>query len=136
MLDGKNRLFALSAILVLLGGVLFWVFSTPATHPSPDAGQKVTDAFLKAIQSGQSADAWESTTAEFKSAQGRESFLAFVKRNSFLTKPLEFTSSQLVDVQDQQRSEFVYRVPENKTTVRLVIGRESGIWKVDRIAIH
>lgn len=136
MLNDKKRLAVLVAVMLVLGGVLFWMFSKPATYPSQDTGQKVTDQFLKALQLGQAADAWQSTTAEFKSAEGREAFLDFVKKHDFLTKPLEFTSSQLVDIQDQQRSEFVYRVSENKTTVRLVIGREAGTWKVDRLAVH
>lgn len=136
MWNDKKRLVVLVAVLLVLGGVAFWMFSKPATYPSQDTGQKVADQFLKALQSGDAAGAWQSTTAEFKSARGRESFLALVKKHDFLTKPLEFTSSQLVDVQDQQRFEFVYRVPENKTTVRLVIGREAGTWKMDRIAVH
>ena len=126
---------AMIVFLVAVSSVGIWTLMQPGTTPSPGEGQKIADAFLAAMQGDSPDKAWESTTAEFKSAEGRESFSRFVKKNDFLSKPLEFVSTQLVDVQDQQRAEFVYRAAPKKTTVRLVIGRELGVWKVDRLAV-
>lgn len=136
MPNDKTRLLFSSAMLIGLSGILIWWLSQPTTYPSPETGQKVADDFLSAIRSAQAESAWQSTTTEFKSAQGRESFLAFVKKHDFLSMPLEFDSAQVVDVQGQPRSELVYRVPQTKTTVRLVLGREAGTWKVDRLTVN
>ena len=132
-LNAKN--VAMIAFLVVAASYGIWALMQPGTTPSAGEGQKVADAFLASVQSGSADKAWESTTAEFKSDKGREAFSSLVKKNDFLTKPLEFVSTQLVDVQDQQRAEFVYRAAPKKTTVRLVIGRELGVWKVDRLAV-
>ena len=117
--------------LIVAGGAIWW-FMQPSTQPSPEVGQKVADEFLSTLRSNVGS-AWDSTSAEFKSAEGRESFLKFVKTHEHLTQPLEFMSSQTVSVQNQPRSEFVYRVAANKKVIRLVLARESGAWKVDRL---
>lgn len=135
-MTSNSRAIVLLAVLVIIAGALFFWMSQSATHPSPDVGQKIADTFLTALRDGQADAAWQSTTAEFKSAQGREAFAQFVMKNNSLTQPLEFVSSQLVDIQDQPRSEFVYRVTANKTTIRIVIGRESNDWKVDRLIVN
>ncbi len=121
---------AVLALIVSAGGI--WWFLQPSTQPSPEVGQKVADEFLATLRTD-AGSAWDSTSAEFKSAEGRESFQRFVKTHEHLTQPLDFMSSQTVSVQEQPRSEFVYRVTANKKIIRLVLARDSGTWKVDRL---
>lgn len=108
----------------------FW---KPATQPSPDAGQQVVAAFLTKVREGKPDQAWAATTAEFKSAQGQESFIRAVKSRPYLQQPMEFFAVNTVTIQNEPRSEYLFRAPDGnaKTNTRVVIGRENGEWKVD-----
>jgi hypothetical protein len=134
--SGRTLLAVLVGVFVLLAVVVFWVWRRPApTQPDVDQGRAVAQKFLDLIRNGQPQQAWESTTAEFKSAEGRESFLRYVKKHAVLTKPLAFASVQTVNVQDSPRAEYVYRPADGKGAVRLLVANELGTWHVDRIAI-
>ena len=123
----------LCALAVVAAVVLWWRWA-PVTQPTADVGQQVVDDFLKQLREGQAAAAWQATTAEFKSALGREKFLSYVKERPYFKRPLAFVSMQTVRVQNQPRSEFVYRTADSKATVRILVGSEAGTWHVDRLA--
>lgn len=131
--ESRTRLIVLSVVLLAgIGGVAaLWL--RPATQPAEDIGRRVSEAFLTLIREGQPEQAWASTTAEFKSAEGRESFIAAVKKHESLRGELHFVSMQTVTVQEQPRSEYLFRGADNSagSNVRIVIGREQGEWKVD-----
>ncbi len=131
--NSKARLIVLVVVLIagVLGVAALWL--KPGTQPSEDAGRQVADSFLKLIQEGHPEQAWDVTTAEFKSAQGRESFVAAVKKTEALRGELHFVSTQTVTVQEQPRSEYLFRGADNtgKSNVRIVIGLDQGTWKVD-----
>lgn len=129
--SGRARQVVLAALLVVFGGAAIWLWSRPGTQPGLDAGRAIAEEFLLHLQKKQPAEAWKGTTAEFKSAQGQESFVREVKSVPFLQKPLEFVSVQTVEVADQPRSEYLFRAKTGET-VRIVLGREEGRWKVDR----
>ncbi|MGD9647205.1 MAG: hypothetical protein AB7U73_15950 [Pirellulales bacterium] len=116
-------------------GLIVWMFWSPATQPSVDVGKQVAEEFLQNVRDGRSDQAWQSTTAEFKSALGREKFLQYVKERPYFKKPLSFVSTQTVKLHDQSRSEIVYRTADSKATIRLLVGAESGGWHVDRMVV-
>jgi hypothetical protein len=132
---GKTLLIILVAVFVVLAVAVFWIWSRTPTQPLLEEGRPVAEKFLEQIRTGQAPQAWESTTAEFKSAEGRESFLRYVKEHPELTKPLSFVSVQTVTVQNSPRTEYVYRAKQGGATVRLLAGSEGGVWRIDRIAI-
>ncbi len=81
-------------------------------------------------------DAWQATSAEFKSAEGREVFVKRVKRTPVLKSPLDFVSMQTVQVGTAPRGEFLYRASkgdEAGKSVRLLVNKEFGEWKIDRV---
>uniref|UniRef100_A0A7C2K0W3 DUF4878 domain-containing protein n=1 Tax=Schlesneria paludicola TaxID=360056 RepID=A0A7C2K0W3_9PLAN len=129
--SGQVKPAILLVILVVAVAVGIWLWMRPSTQPNVDAGRAIAESFLNLIREGHPDQAWESTTAEFKSAQGKEAFLRHVKPEKYLTQPLEFVSAQTVTVQNQPRSEYVFRSPDGKT-IRIVLGREGSTWKVDR----
>lgn len=131
MPSGQNKLVALVALLLVLAGVAAWLWMTPSTQPSLDGGRAIAEAFLIELRDAHPEKAWDSTTAEFKSAQGREAFQREVKPLAFLQSPLDFVSAQVVEVQGQPRSEYLFRAKTGQT-VRIVIGKDGGQWKVDR----
>lgn len=131
MPSSQNKLVALVALLLILAGVAGWLWMSPTTQPSLDAGRAVAEAFLTELRETRPDKAWDSTTAEFKSAQGREAFQRDVKPLEFLRQPLDFVSAQVVTVQEQPRTEYLFRAKTGET-VRIVIGKDGGQWKVDR----
>lgn len=128
---GNTALIVLLAVVGVIGIAVVWMWSRPSSQPNVIAGQSVAENFLKEIREGRAPEAWDSTTAEFKSAQGRESFVTSVKSDKKLAQPFEFVSAQTVTVQEQPRSEFLFRAADG-TNVRIVLGNEAGTWKVDR----
>jgi hypothetical protein len=133
---GFARIAVLVAVLVVLAIIVVWMWrGAPPSQPEIAEGRAVAEQFLALVRSGQPQQAWESTTAEFKSAEGRESFGRFVKKHAFLLKPLSFVSMQTVTLEDNPRSEFLYSSADGKGTVRLLVGNEGSVWRVDRITV-
>ncbi len=133
---GNGRIVVLGTLVAvgITAAIVVWSFWAPGTQPSVDVGMQVAEEFLLNVREGHADQAWQSTTAEFKSALGREKFLRYVKERPYLKRPLNFVSLQEVKVKDQPRSEFVYRTADSKATVRLLVGAESGGWHIDRMA--
>ncbi len=134
--SGKTLLLVLLGVLVAMAVGVYWMWSGRPTQPDVDAGRAVAEQFLQQIRAGKADQAWASTTAEFKSAQGRETFSKFVKDHPLLSKPTAFVAVQTVTIQDSPRAEYTYRATEGAGTVRLLAGNEQGAWRIDRIAVH
>jgi hypothetical protein len=129
---GGTRLLVLAPLLLLLAVAAGWYWLQPATQPGLEEGRAIAQAFLDAIRAGTPEAAWEATSAEFKSASGREAFVSQVRQLPALREAVEFISAQTVTVQNEPRTEYLFREPKTGTTVRIVIGKEARQWKVDR----
>lgn len=105
----------------------------PPTQPDVEQGRVVAETFLHSVSDGKAGDAWDSSTAELKSIEGRESFMKNTSSAPILHEPLEFASTQDVKVQDSPRTEFLYTSTKSGKTVRVLVGYEQGQWKVDRL---
>jgi hypothetical protein len=104
----------------------------------PDDGRAIASRFLELIRERQAADAWQSTSAEFKSDTGREEFLRFVRRSPVLQQPLRFHSFQLLPDASVPLAECVFHPPDGPQTgktVRVLLGREDDQWKVERLLL-
>ena len=140
MSDGTSsksvgRLVALVLVLALVAGgyLAMRYFRKAPTQPSPDVGRTVAEEFLTKVRADP-GKAWDTSTAEFKSIEGRESFIRKSKSTPILKEPLQFNSSQQVMIQDQPRTEYLFQSPKAKM-VRVLIGYEQGNWKVDRLTL-
>jgi len=131
-----GRLIGLVLVLALVAGVYLALryFRKPQTQPSPEVGQTVAEDFLKKVRAGDPGKAWDSSTSEFKSIEGRESFIRKSKSTAVLKEQLQFASSQQVMIQDEPRTEYLFQSPKAKV-VRLLVGHEQGNWKVDRLTL-
>jgi hypothetical protein len=130
----RGALIALAIVLLIgLVGAGQYFIQAP-TQPTPDVGRQTVDAFLSEVRAGKAGEAWDSTTAEFKSIEGRESFARSAAKAPILKEPLGFVSTQTVTVADQPRTEFIYQSGESKM-VRVLVGYEGGSWKVDRLTL-
>lgn len=131
----RNLIVGMVAVVLLAAaGWLLFGNKGPA-EPTVDEGRKTAEAFLSLLERGKAAEAWETTTAEFKSALGRERFVSQAAKSPILKKPLQFASTQAVNVSDAPRTEFVYQPADGAGgMVRLLIAQEGGAWKVERAA--
>ncbi len=122
---------------LVIGAVGFYMirqsFKSPTT-PDVEVGRAVADKFLTSIRNGKAGKAWDTATAEFKSIEGRESFVRKTKSTPLLTGSLQFNSSQSVVIQNEPRMEYLFQSP-NAKLVRVLIGNERGEWKVDRLTL-
>jgi len=126
---------ALAAVaLMILAAVACRAWMRPAPNPSIDEGRAVADAFLSGLRGGKPSGIWATTTSEFKSAEGRERFSARLKKNAWLSEPMVFSSAQQVNVNGTERLEFVFTSEKSGKPVRLLVGRDQGEWKVDRLS--
>jgi hypothetical protein len=102
-----------------------------SSAPEPDASRAIAAKFLEEIRNNHAAEAWQSTTAEFKSARGKEAFLREIRQAPSLKGEYSFVSQQSVSVQNAERPELLFRSTSG-SELRIVLGEEGGVWKVDR----
>ncbi|MGQ0636220.1 MAG: hypothetical protein ACT4QC_16525 [Planctomycetaceae bacterium] len=138
---GKATTVALLSIVILAaaGWAAWSAFGRSGPGLPPDDGRTIVEPFLDEVRGGKASHAWESTAAEFKSAMGRETFLRYVKGKPSLKQPAQFVSVQEVSVNGLPRTECAYRVDSpasGKGTVRVLLARERGDWKVERLIVE
>jgi hypothetical protein len=132
---GRSLFVVVLLLLVALGGYFGYRYMTRSpTRPDVDEGRAVAEAFLDTVRTGKPGEAWDDATTEFKSIEGRESFIRKVNSTPLLKGPLQFNSSHEARVQDEPRMEYLFQSPSAKT-VRILIGYERGSWKVDRLTL-
>ena len=131
----KSTLVALLTVCVVLAVA---VAVERAWRPSNEkldirSGQAVTDRFPERIRNGQTDDAWLSTTADFKSIDGRESFGRYVTNHPILSMPVRLVAMHAVTMQGQSRAEYLYRSSESDDMIRIIASPKNKTWQVDRI---
>jgi hypothetical protein len=150
-----SRWFAVRAFVLrfrswLAGGTCLLVFgfgiATLAgcrrSPPPADAAttQRVADAFLEQLRGGQYDAAWESTTAEFKSDEGRESFAKYVMSKPQLRQPLNFISYEVADQNGLKRGQCIYEPASASKSgparIRLLVAQDGGQWRVEGIFVE
>lgn len=134
--SGRTLLIALVALSLVAAAAAVWFWLRAPSRPDVDEGRAVADAFLALLREGKADEAWQTTTAEFKSYEGKENFRRRVAKSPSLKLPLQFVSTQSVAVGDQPRDEYLYQAKnaeDKMSTVRVLIGQDMGEWKVDRL---
>lgn len=125
---------ALAVLLVLAAGC------GGAASPDDTEARTVIERFHEQIRTGNIDAAWESTTADFKSDEGRDAFRRFVKSRPALGRPLEFAELKQVEVNGLTRWEATLRPPADQKSppaiVKTMIAQETGTWKVERLVVE
>lgn len=130
--DGRTTLIVLVAVLILAAGAAVWFWTSGTVLPGVGQGKPVADAFMALMREGKADEAWQSTTADFKSFEGKETFRRRAAKAPVFKQPSDFISVQTVEVGNQPRDEFLYRSKDGKTA-RILVADENGAWKVDRV---
>ncbi len=121
--------------MLLVAALLYWFWPRPIPVASSDDGRPIAEAFLAQIRTGQVDAAWESTTAEFKSDEGREQFRQFVARTPMLREPLEFVQYESTELNGLPRGEFHFRHASSPAKVRVILAREAQQWKAEGVFV-
>lgn len=121
-------MFAVAGLFPACGG----------TAKPPSDGREIVEPFLEQVRSGHIDDAWQSTTAEFKSFLGREEFRKFVSQHPELKQPLEFTGHELIKTHGLERNQCAYRPADAgaKGRVRILLAQEQSEWKVEAVFVE
>src|SRR5688572_18505508 len=123
--------FFLACAAVLLSGC-----SRAAPAATADVARPVADKFLEQIRAGQASAAWESTTADFKSDEGRESFLRLVAQTPELSQPVEFISHEVIETHGLKRARCLYQskqTPPSTRKIHVLVAQELDVWKVEGV---
>lgn len=133
-------------LLLKISGVLFlglavWLgygwWNRP--HLKQNEGLNIAAEFLQSIRKGAVDQAWESTTAEFKSAFGRENFRKWVRNHPVVMKDLEFVKTQPTHPGDLPR-EFLF-TPASEASkpdaalIQVLLARDDRGWRVERLLV-
>lgn len=133
-ITGRHLTIVIAMLALLIGGYFgLRHLMRPPTQPTVDEGRAIVEAFLANIREGKAGEAWDASSTEFKSIEGRESFTRKSKTTDLLREPLQFGSTQDVKVQNTPRTEFLYTSSKSGKTVRVLVSYEGDGWKVDRL---
>ncbi|MBX6311748.1 MAG: hypothetical protein IRY99_02320 [Isosphaeraceae bacterium] len=91
---------------------------------------------MRDIRDGKIDSAWSGTTAEFKSFMGREQFRAYVRAHRALSEPSEFSAAQAVSRNGLPMTEYIFRPRSGASTIKVLLAREQGQWKPERLTVE
>ena len=88
---GTYAAAALALVAIGVGGFfIFRHFNRDSTIADIDVARTTAEAFLAKMRAGKPGEAWDAATSEFKSIDGRESFIRKAKETPILTSALQF----------------------------------------------
>ena len=130
---------ALAGVLIvaLAGWGISYFLRQPVPQAPPDVGKEVAELFLQQIREGNADLAWQSTTADFKSDEGRESFARRVREYAALWPAVEFHKYRQGELNGLPRGQCVYQISEKTAIplpikqVRIAVAKEENTWKVE-----
>lgn len=101
-----------------------------------DNGQAIAENFLAAIRSGKADEAWLTTTSEFKSLMGRESFREYVRKRPALKQTPKFQSAKAVENNDLKLVECQFATEgPNAGSIRVLLSPSASAWQVERLIV-
>ena len=127
---GSIQNVLLAAFILAALAFAGWFFIGPTSGISAKEGQQTAEAFLELIRQDNPSEAWDSTPAEFKSAEGRESFLRSLNTVKHVKEPVRFVSMQSVEANGLEKTEFLFQTESGKS-IRIITGMEDGRGKVE-----
>jgi len=131
-----NRLRIAAWAVVIAGATSLSGCGRPSAPPEAE-GKSVAEPFLTAIREDRLDAAWDSTTAEFKSDMGRETFHRFAKSHPVLHDPLTYVGYQADQTNGIERGacDFQSAAPAS-AKIRILVARENKEWKVERLIVE
>ena len=95
----------------------------------------ISDSFLKLIAGGKTEEAWDSTSAEFKSYMGKAQFQSTVGANPFLKKEVTFGKAEK-DEKTKILTYCSYKESKSNKTVVVIVGPDPDALRVQGMKIE
>lgn len=112
------------------------LFACGNKAPEGDSNEKtISDSFLKMVSAGKTEDAWNSTSAEFKSYMGKAQFQSTVASNPFLKKEVTFEKEEK-DEKTKALTYCSYKESKSKKTVIVIVGPDPDALRVQGMKIE
>jgi len=112
------------------------LFACGNNAPEGDSSEKtISDSFLKLVSAGKTEDAWNSTSAEFKSYMGKAQFQSTVSANPFLKKEVTFEKAEK-DEKTKALTYCSYKESKSKKTVIVIVGPDPDALRVQGMKIE
>lgn len=128
----KAQLYSLFTLLLLMPGCGGGQASLPA-----DQGRSIAEMFLAEIRAGKADDAWQGTTAEFKSLMGRESFLNYVKKQPSLKSEATFQAAKPIENGKMKLVECSFGAEKPKSAIiKVMLAAGPEKWQVERLSVE
>ncbi len=136
----RRLVFAGAAVAALALAAAGWWAARGGRTPdiAPDDARPIAEAFLGDVRTGKPDRvdaAWQGTTAEFKSYQGREQFRKFVRANKALAAPAEFQECQVTEANGLRVARCRFRTASG-APLTVMLAPEGGEWKVGRLLLE
>ncbi len=101
-----------------------------------DSNEKtLSDSFLKLVAAGKTEEAWNSTSAEFKSYMGKAQFESTVGANPFLKKEVTFGKAEK-DEKSKVLTYCSYKESKSNKTVIVIVGPDPDALRVQGMKIE
>lgn len=102
---------------------------------SVEMEKPIADTFLKLITNGKIEEAWDGTSAEFKSYMGKAQFKSTVAMNPFLKKELTFEKAEK-DEKSKMLTNCSYMDANRKKKIIVIIGPDPDTVRVQGMKIE
>ena len=118
--------------------VVIWMVKSFATDIP--VAQGAADQFLNCLQGGRIDDAYALTSTQFRAKQSPEQFAGFVTQFETFTRHTSRTQTGTRMLLPHDRGKHVYiqmtlNAPNNAMTCSLVLIKEAGVWKVEKLTV-
>jgi hypothetical protein len=132
-----NRFRVLTSVLIACGAFSFSGCGGRPVAPPEAEGKRAAEPFLAAIREDRLDAAWDSTTAEFKSDMGRETFHRFAKSHPVLGEPLTYVGYKADTTNGIERGACDFHSPAaGAPKIRILVAQEEKVWKVERLIVE
>jgi hypothetical protein len=122
------------ALLFLL--LITNLFACGNKEPEGDSNEKtISDSLLKLVAAGKTVDAWNGTSAEFKSYMGKAQFQSIVAANPFLKKEVTFEKAEK-DEKTKVLTYCSYKESKSKKTFIVIVGPDPDALRVQGMKIE
>lgn len=118
---------------VLLGGWFVLYSGRPPSLPQEKA-QEIATAFLTDVREGRVDEAWAGTSAEFKSAYGRDRFRDLVRSKRRFRVVVVCESCNIDREHKPPIAECLFRTEASDSKIKVILSPENGEWKVGGIS--